>query len=141
MATADVLFVGPGSQLTFGGGAMAIAITVEPESDGVPASFFRLLVNGGVVATGLTFSQTHFAVSEVLLRIAFPDAADAGGRPFAKSEHRRGASCRAPQHFDWRRSRREFQRPWAIASSRMDRRGGEGWRKPLGRADRSPHCR
>ena len=71
---------------------MAIAITVEPESDGVPASFFRLLVIGGVVATGLTFSQTHFAVSEVLLRIAFPDAADAGGRPFAKSEHRRGAS-------------------------------------------------
>jgi len=60
---------------------MTIAITVEPESDGVPASFFRLLINGGVVATGLTVSQTHFAVSEVLLRIAFPDAADAGGRP------------------------------------------------------------
>ena len=50
---------------------MVIAITVEPESDRVPASFFPLLVNGGVVATGLTFSQTHFAVSEVLLRIGF----------------------------------------------------------------------
>jgi hypothetical protein len=64
---------------------MAIAITVEPESGGVPASAFRLLINGVVVATGLTVSQTHFAVSEVLLRIAFPDTADSRGRPSPKA--------------------------------------------------------
>jgi hypothetical protein len=59
---------------------MAIAITLEPELASVPASQFRLLINGRVVATGLTVSEAHYAVSEVLLRIAYPESAGEQGR-------------------------------------------------------------
>jgi len=59
---------------------MGIAITLEPELTGVQATQFRLLINGRVVATGLTVSEAHYAVSEVLLRIAYPESAGEQGR-------------------------------------------------------------
>ena len=59
---------------------MGIAITLEPELTGAQVSQFRLLINGRVVATGLTVSEAHYAVSEVLLRIAYPESAGERGR-------------------------------------------------------------
>ena len=59
---------------------MAIAITVEPETADGSGMQFRLSVNGRVVATGLTVCEAHFAVSEVLLRIAYPESAGLEGR-------------------------------------------------------------
>jgi hypothetical protein len=55
---------------------MAIAITIEPESASVPATMFRLLVNSNVVATGLSVSQAHLAIGEVLLQMAHPKSGE-----------------------------------------------------------------
>ena len=59
---------------------MAIAITIEPESASVPATMFRLLVNSNVVATGLSVTQAHVAIGEVLLRMAHPKSQDPRAR-------------------------------------------------------------
>jgi hypothetical protein len=53
---------------------MMIAITIETETIGDSTPVFRLIVNGTVVATGLTTVEAQLVVCKSLERIALPRA-------------------------------------------------------------------
>jgi hypothetical protein len=54
--------------------SMMIAITIETETIGDSTPVFRLIVNGTVVATGLTTVEAQLVVCKSLERIALPRA-------------------------------------------------------------------